>query len=85
MSSTDAVREHTRPKDKSKYLYIAVIIAVVGGIALGLISPATGKSLKPLGSLFVDLIKMMIAPVIFCTIVLGIGSIAKAATVGKVG
>ena len=41
--------------------------------------------LKPIGTAFVSLIKMMIAPVIFCTIVLGVGSIAKAATVGKVG
>ncbi|CAG7845791.1 C4-dicarboxylate transport protein 2 [Pseudoclavibacter triregionum] len=43
------------------------------------------ESLKPIGTAFIALIKMMIAPVIFCTIVLGIGSIAKAATVGKVG
>jgi aerobic C4-dicarboxylate transport protein len=44
-----------------------------------------GKSIGVLGTMFVDLIKMMIAPVIFCTIVLGIGSVRKAATVGKVG
>ncbi|MFX4271662.1 cation:dicarboxylate symporter family transporter [Propionibacteriaceae bacterium Y1685] len=85
MPSTDAVKEHTRPNDKSKFLYIAVIIAVLAGITLGLVAPATGKSLKPLGTLFVDLIKMMIAPVIFCTIVLGIGSVRKAGTVGRAG
>ena len=44
-----------------------------------------GKALKPLGTGFVSLIKMMIAPVIFCTIVLGIGSVRKASQVGKVG
>ncbi|MDQ0147529.1 MULTISPECIES: cation:dicarboxylate symporter family transporter [Pseudarthrobacter] len=71
--------------DKSHYLYIAVIAAVVLGAVVGLLFPEVGKSLKPLGDGFVKLIKMMIAPVIFCTIVLGIGSIAKAATVGKVG
>ncbi|HEY1155487.1 MAG TPA: cation:dicarboxylase symporter family transporter, partial [Arthrobacter sp.] len=71
--------------DKSHYLYIAVIAAVILGALVGLIFPEFGKSLKPLGDGFVKLIKMMIAPVIFCTIVLGIGSIAKAATVGKVG
>jgi aerobic C4-dicarboxylate transport protein len=71
--------------DKSHYLYIAVIVAVVLGALVGLIFPEVGKSLKPLGDGFIKLIKMMIAPVIFCTIVLGIGSIAKAATVGKVG
>jgi aerobic C4-dicarboxylate transport protein len=74
--------------DKSHYLYLAVIIAVVLGIIVGLVfggPDGFAASLKPLGDAFVALIKMMIAPVIFCTIVLGIGSIAKAATVGKVG
>ena len=71
--------------DKSHYLYMAVIIAVVLGALVGLIFPEFGKSLKPLGDGFIKLIKMLIGPVIFCTIVLGIGSIAKAATVGKVG
>ena len=71
--------------DKSHYLYIAVIAAVILGALVGLLFPEVGKSLKPLGDGFIKLIKMMIAPIIFCTIVLGIGSIAKAATVGKVG
>ncbi|GAA1862219.1 C4-dicarboxylate transporter DctA [Paeniglutamicibacter psychrophenolicus] len=72
-------------KDRTHWLYIMVIIAVVAGAAIGLLAPDLGKALKPLGTGFVALIKMIIAPVIFCTIVLGIGSIAKAATVGKVG
>jgi aerobic C4-dicarboxylate transport protein len=71
--------------DKSHYLYMAVIAAVILGALVGLLFPEVGKSLKPLGDGFIKLIKMMIAPIIFCTIVLGIGSIAKAATVGKVG
>jgi aerobic C4-dicarboxylate transport protein len=62
-----------------------VIIAVGLGIAVGLVFPELGKALKPLGTGFVNLIKMMIAPVIFCTIVLGIGSVRKASQVGKVG
>ncbi|WHM17676.1 cation:dicarboxylase symporter family transporter [Micrococcus luteus] len=66
-------------------MYIAVIASVVLGAAVGLLFPEFGKSLKPLGDGFVSLIKMMIGPVIFCTIVLGVGSIAKAATVGRVG
>lgn len=74
-----------RRKDRTHWLYIAVIAAVVLGATLGLVAPDVGKALKPLGTGFVALIKMIIAPVIFCTIVLGIGSIAKAATVGKVG
>ncbi|WP_309068147.1 cation:dicarboxylate symporter family transporter [Microbacterium sp.] len=75
----------TRGLDKQHWLYIAVIIAVIAGIIVGLAAPEFGASLAWIGKGFVALIKMMIAPVIFCTIVLGIGSIAKAATVGKVG
>ncbi len=71
--------------DKHTWLYISVIIAVVAGAAIGLIWPEVGVALKPLGTAFVSLIKMMIAPIIFCTIVVGVGSIAKAATVGKIG
>ncbi|WP_069850404.1 cation:dicarboxylate symporter family transporter [Actinoalloteichus hymeniacidonis] len=67
------------------YLYIAVISAVVLGIIVGFAVPEFAVGLKPLGEGFVDLIKMMISPIIFCTIVLGIGSVAKAASVGKVG
>ncbi|OZM72244.1 C4-dicarboxylate transporter DctA [Amycolatopsis antarctica] len=67
------------------YLYIAVIAAVVLGVIVGFAAPDFAKELKPLGTGFVNLIKMMISPIIFCTIVLGIGSVAKAAKVGKVG
>jgi aerobic C4-dicarboxylate transport protein len=88
MAVTQPAGAGTTPRrrlDKSHYLYIAVIVAVVAGVIVGLASPDTGVALKPLGTGFVALIKMMISPVIFCTIVLGIGSIAKAATVGRVG
>jgi aerobic C4-dicarboxylate transport protein len=74
-----------RRRDRTHWLYIAVIVAVVAGVAVGLIAPDVGKSVGVLGTMFVALIKMMIAPVIFCTIMLGIGSVRKAATVGKVG
>ncbi|MER5643909.1 cation:dicarboxylase symporter family transporter [Streptosporangium sp. NPDC002524] len=72
-------------RDKTHYLYIAVIVAVVLGIAIGFIAPDVGVALKPLGTAFVALIKMMISPIIFCTIVLGVGSVTKAAKVGRVG
>jgi len=55
------------------------------GIAVGFLFPDFGKELKPLGTGFVNLIRMMIAPVIFCTLVLGIGAIRQAAKVGRVG
>ncbi|WP_252199746.1 cation:dicarboxylase symporter family transporter [Brevibacterium sp. RIT 803] len=74
-----------RKKDRTHWLYIMVIIAVFAGAAIGLIAPEAGKALEPLGKAFIALIKMIIAPIIFCTIVLGVGSVAKAATVGKVG
>jgi aerobic C4-dicarboxylate transport protein len=75
----------SHPRDRTHLLYVFVIVAVALGILVGLIWPDFGVSLRPLGTGFVNLIKMMISPVIFCTIVLGIGSIREAATVGKVG
>lgn len=87
-TSTPAVTGQTRPakkKDRTHWLYIMVIIAVVSGATIGLVAPELGIALKPLGTAFIALIKMIIAPIIFCTIVLGVGSVAKAATVGKVG
>ncbi|MFI9236753.1 cation:dicarboxylate symporter family transporter [Streptomyces cinnamoneus] len=71
--------------DRTHYLYLAVIAAVLAGIAVGFAAPGVAVELKPLGTGFVNLIKMMISPVIFCTIVLGIGSVRKAAKVGAVG
>ena len=72
-------------KDPTHMLYLSVIAAVILGCILGITVPDFAKELQPIGTGFIALIKMMIAPVIFCTIVLGVGSIAKAATVGKVG
>ncbi|MGW4463570.1 cation:dicarboxylate symporter family transporter [Micromonospora sp. NPDC004704] len=75
-----------RPRrDRTHYLYLAVIVAVVAGIVLGFAAPEAAKELKPIGTGFVALIKMMISPIIFCTIVLGVGSVRQAAKVGKVG
>ncbi|HEV7625155.1 MAG TPA: cation:dicarboxylase symporter family transporter, partial [Streptomyces sp.] len=72
-------------RDRTHYLYLAVIGAVLLGVALGFVAPETAKELKPLGEGFVSLITMMISPVIFVTIVLGVGSVRKAAKVGAVG
>ncbi|MFC5369266.1 cation:dicarboxylate symporter family transporter [Arcanobacterium bovis] len=72
-------------RDRTHWLYIMVIVAVIAGIALGLTAPSFATSLAWLGTSFVGLIKMMISPVIFCTIVLGIGSVRSAASVGKTG
>ena len=72
-------------RDRTHWLYMAVIVAVIAGVIVGLVAPDIGSALGVLGTLFVSLIKMMISPIIFCTIVLGIGSVRKAASVGKVG
>jgi aerobic C4-dicarboxylate transport protein len=87
MATPAPVSESTPPqkKDRTHFLYIAVIIAVILGIVVGFVAPEFAKALKPIGTGFVNLIKMMISPVIFCTIVLGVGSVAKASQVGKVG
>ncbi|MCE0508096.1 cation:dicarboxylase symporter family transporter [Microbacterium sp. KKR3/1] len=71
--------------DRHTWLYVSVLIAVVLGAVVGLVWPEIGQGFEALGKGFVALIKMMIAPIIFCTIVVGVGSIAKAATVGKIG
>jgi aerobic C4-dicarboxylate transport protein len=75
----------TPRRDRTHYLYLAVIVAVALGIVTGLAAPDFAVQLKPLGTAFVGLIKMMIQPVIFCTIVLGVGSVRSAARVGRVG
>jgi len=79
------VTPQNRKKDRTHYLYLAVIAAVLAGIVLGLAAPGVAKEFKPLGTGFVNLIKMMISPIIFCTIVLGVGSVRKATQVGRVG
>lgn len=66
-------------------LYIQVLIAIFLGILIGRFSPKTGVALKPLGDAFVGLIRMMIAPVIFCVITQGIAGMADIKKVGKVG
>jgi aerobic C4-dicarboxylate transport protein len=71
--------------DNTHYLYMAVIAAVLLGIAVGFLFPDFAVELKPLGDGFVALIKMMITPIIFCTLVMGIGSVRQAASVGKIG
>jgi aerobic C4-dicarboxylate transport protein len=68
-----------------KGLYIQVIIAIIIGIALGYLFPSFAVKLKPLGDGFIKLVKMMIPPVIFCTIVTGIAGMQDAKKVGRVG
>jgi aerobic C4-dicarboxylate transport protein len=66
-------------------LYVQVLIAIALGVLIGHFYPATGTALKPLGDGFIALIKMMIAPVIFCTVVHGIASMRDLKKIGRVG
>jgi aerobic C4-dicarboxylate transport protein len=84
-SADPAVDRRAPRRDRTHYLYLAVIAAVLAGIVVGFAAPDFAVQLKPIGTGFVNLIKMMISPIIFCTIVLGIGSVRQAAKVGKVG
>src|SRR5882762_953526 len=68
-----------------KVLYLQVLIAIALGILIGYFYPDLGKELKPLGDGFIALIKMMIAPVIFCTVVHGIASMSDLKKIGRIG
>ena len=68
-----------------KSLYVQVIVAIAIGILLGHYYPETGVALKPLGDGFIKLIKMVIAPIIFCTVVSGIAGMQSMKSVGKTG
>lgn len=68
-----------------KSLYGQVVIAIIIGVLLGHFYPDTGAAMKPLGDGFIKLIKMIIAPIIFCTIVVGIAGMEDMKKVGKTG
>ncbi len=68
-----------------RILYVQVLIAVFLGIVVGCVNPGLGKSLKPVGDGFVSLVKMIIAPIIFCTVVHGIASMSDLKKLGRVG
>jgi len=68
-----------------RILYVQVLLAVAAGILVGAFFPEFGKSLKPLGDGFIKLVKMMIAPIIFCTVVHGIASMGDLKRLGRTG
>jgi aerobic C4-dicarboxylate transport protein len=73
-----------RPSRWYAHLYVQVLVAILAGVTLGHFAPATGEALKPLGDGFIKLVKMIIAPVIFLTIVTGIAGMRDLAAVGRV-
>lgn len=72
-------------KKRWPHLYVQVLIAITIGILLGHFYPETATTMKPLGDGFIKLIKMMIAPIIFCTVVTGIAGMQAMDKVGRVG
>lgn len=66
-------------------LYFRVLCGIVVGVGIGVLFPESAQALKPLGDAFIKLIKMMIAPIIFCTVVVGIAKMGHMRDVGRVG
>ncbi len=74
-----------RPSKFYHSLYFRVIVGVLAGLALGIFWPTAGQNMKPLGDGFIKLIRMMIAPLIFFTVIVGIASIGDMKKLGRVG
>ena len=68
-----------------KNLTVRVLVAIALGITLGVVAPDTAKAMRPLGDTFVNLVKMVVGPIIFLTIVLGMANMADLKKVGKIG
>ncbi|KDD65061.1 C4-dicarboxylate ABC transporter [Pseudomonas mandelii PD30] len=76
---------HSRLRRVFRHLYVQVLLAIVLGIIFGHFYPSLGEEMKPLGDTFIKLIKMLIAPIIFCTVVSGIASMQSLKRIGRVG
>ncbi|WP_082203866.1 C4-dicarboxylate transporter DctA [Winslowiella iniecta] len=84
--SQNIAASNTRTSRKwYKHLYIQVIIAIILGVIVGHYFPGVGENFKPFGDTFIKLIRLLIAPIIFCTIVSGIASMKSLKSVGQVG
>jgi aerobic C4-dicarboxylate transport protein len=75
----------TQRKPIYKQIYFWVLVGIVLGILVGHFFPKTGQALEPIGESFVNLITMVIAPIIFCTVVAGIAGMADLKSVGRIG
>src|SRR3954466_4871689 len=77
-------RRHVRA-DVYKTLYGQVLIATIAGVAFGYFFPSAGAAVRPLGDAFIRLIRMIVAPVVFCTVVVGIAGVGDVKALGKTG
>jgi aerobic C4-dicarboxylate transport protein len=84
-TNTEQKKEVRKKQPLYKSLYLQVLCAIAFGVWLGHFYPATGAAMQPFGNGFIKLIKMMIAPIIFCTVVLGISGMESMKKVGKTG
>jgi aerobic C4-dicarboxylate transport protein len=82
---TSTSQQPARRKPLYMRIYFWVIVGIVLGILVGHFFPATGRAFEPVGNTFVNLIKMVIAPVIFCTVVSGIAGMESMRSIGRVG
>ncbi len=85
MIETVEARSPVERKPIYRSLYFQVVVGIVLGVAVGAAFPTVGESMKPLGDGFIKLIRMMIGPVIFCTVVTGIANIGDLKKLGRVG
>src|SRR3974390_2402372 len=85
MAASTGPAEAAPRKPLYTHLYFQVLTAIVLGVLLGHFYPQIGEQMKPLGDGFIKLIKMLIAPIIFCTVVHGIASMDDMKKVGRVG
>jgi aerobic C4-dicarboxylate transport protein len=87
MATTSEQANDTTPRRKPLYkqIYFWVLVGIVLGILVGHFFPKTGQALEPIGESFVNLITMVIAPIIFCTVVAGIAGMADLKSVGRIG
>ena len=83
-SATTRIEKRIHPKSWYAQLWMYVLAAMVLGIILGRFDPSLGVRMQPLGDAFIKLIRMLIAPIIFCTVVHGIARMADLARVGRV-
>src|SRR3982074_1644212 len=80
-----ANRRAEKPHPRRAALYVRVLAGIVAGILVGWIAPQAGEALRPIGDVFLKMIKMVIGLVIFCTVVNGLGGMSDLKKVGRVG
>ena len=74
-----------RPQNLLKSLYVQVLIGIAAGVILGFVAPEKGAAMRPLGDGFIKLVKMLIAPIVFSTVVVGIAHMGAMKEVGRIG